>query len=79
MDQEQVLALALKLSPEQRAALADRLIESVAMGADDAVDAAWAEELRQRVERLRAGAATTVSWAESQRRIMIAAGRAPNT
>jgi len=78
MDHEQVLALALELPPEQRAALADRLIESLASESADAVDAAWSEEIRRRLERLVAGTAATVPLAEARQRIMIAAGRAPD-
>ena len=38
------------------------------------IDAAWSDKIRRRLERLDAGLATTIPWAEARRRIRIAAG-----
>jgi putative addiction module component (TIGR02574 family) len=73
MDQEPLLTLALP--PEDRAALAERLIQSLDSPADDGVEAAWSEEIRRRLERLDSGQAATVPWTEARRRIRVAAGR----
>ena len=73
----ELLAEALQLSPEARAALAGELIASLDSHVDADVEAAWSAEIGRRVQRLDAGLAKTVSWAESRRRIFAAAGRDP--
>lgn len=78
MDHEQLLTLALALPPDQRVELAGRLIESLDLPADEDVESAWSEEIRRRLERLDAGEAKTVPWAEVRRQVWIAAGRAPD-
>ena len=75
MNQDQLLTLALELPPEERAALAERLIQSLDSPVEDGVDAAWSEEIRRRLERLDAGLAQMVPWTEARRRIRAAAGR----
>src|SRR4051794_15087231 len=74
MDHEQVLAVALELPAEQRAALAGRLIQSLDPTVDNDVESAWSEEIRRRLERLDSGQAVTIPWAEARRRIRSAAG-----
>ena len=46
---------ARELSPEDRARLAEELLESLEVGLDPEVDAAWDEELRKRVAEVEAG------------------------
>ena len=75
MDPKQLLAEALQLPPEERAALAGELIQSLDPEVDDDAEAAWSVEIRRRLERLDAGLANTVSWAEARRRILAAARR----
>ena len=75
MDPKQLLAEALQLPPEERAALAGELIQSLDPEVDDDAEAAWSVEIRRRLERLDAGLATTVPWAEARRRILAAARR----
>lgn len=77
MDAKQLLAEALHLSDEERAALAGELIQSLDRDVDPDAEAAWSEEIRARLERLDAGTATTIPWAEARRRIHAAAGRGP--
>ena len=48
---EEIEKAALKLSPERRAQLAERLVQS--LEADAEVAAAWASEIRARVDDLR--------------------------
>ena len=75
MDPKQLLAEALHLPPEERAALAGELIHSLDSQVDDDAEAAWSAELRRRLERLNMGLANTVPWAEARRRILAAARR----
>ena len=77
MDARQVLAEALRLSDEERAALAGELIQSLDREVDADAEAAWAAEIRARLDRVDAGTAKTVSWAEARRRIHAAAGSDP--
>jgi len=74
MDAKQLLAEALRLSDEERAALAGELIQSLDRNVDPDAEAAWSEEIRARLDRLDAGTATTIPWSEARRRIHAAAG-----
>jgi putative addiction module component (TIGR02574 family) len=74
MDARQLLTEALRLSVEERAALAGELIQSLEEVDSDA-EAAWAAEIRTRLERVDAGTARRVPWSEARRRIHAAAGR----
>jgi len=78
MNARQLLAEALELPPEQRAALAGELIQSLDEHVDDDAEAAWSEELRRRLERLDSGLAKTVPWSVARRRIQAAARGAPH-
>ena len=75
MDSRQLLAEALRLSDKERAALAGELIHSLETEVDADAEAAWSAEIRVRLERVGAVAATTVPWSEARRRIHAAAGR----
>jgi putative addiction module component (TIGR02574 family) len=55
MDLKQLLAEALQLSPEERAALAGELIQSLDPQVDEEAEAAWSLEIRRRLDRLDAG------------------------
>jgi putative addiction module component (TIGR02574 family) len=77
MDAKHLLAEALRLSDEERAALAGELIQSLDRDVDPDAEAAWSEEIRSRLDRLDAGTATTIPWSEARRRIHAAAGRDP--
>lgn len=77
MDAKQLLAEALRLSDEERAALAGELIQSLDREVDADAEAAWSEEIRARLDRLDAGTAKTIPWSEARRRIHAAAGRGP--
>ena len=64
-------AAALELSPEDRAQLAQRLLDSLPR--DQGVEAAWDEEIKRRVAELEAGTMATVPasevFAEARRRL----------
>lgn len=72
MDTKELLAEALQLPPEQRAALAGELIQSLDPLVDEDAEAAWSAEIRRRLERLDSGLAKTVPWSEARRRILAA-------
>lgn len=77
MDSRRLLAEALRLSDEERAALAGELIQSLDLEVDANAEAAWSAEIRARLDQVDAGTAVTVSWAEARRRIHAAAQRGP--
>lgn len=56
-------AQALKLPPEDRAHLADKLLSSLAV--DPAVEDAWAAEVGRRITELEAGTVQDISVEES--------------
>ncbi len=74
MDSKQILLEALRLSDEERAAIADELIESLDTEVDADAEAAWSAEIHRRVEELKAGRAQTIPWTEARRRIRLARG-----
>jgi putative addiction module component (TIGR02574 family) len=77
MDAKQLFVEALRLSDEERAALAGDLIQSLDRDVDADAEAAWSAEIRARLDRVDAGTATTIPWSEARRRIHAAAGRDP--
>jgi putative addiction module component (TIGR02574 family) len=77
VDAKQLLVEALRLSDEERAALAGELIQSLEGEVDADAEAAWSAEIRARLDRVDTGTATTISWSEARRRIHAAAGRDP--
>lgn len=74
-DVDTVLVAALRLPAEARAAVAAELIQSLDEPdqAVEDVEAAWAEEIRQRVADVDAGIVTPIPWPEARLRILAAA------
>jgi len=70
LDPSKLLAEALKLSPEARAALATSLLESLDEAVDEGAEAAWAEEIGKRIRELDSGAVAPVPWSEARRMIL---------
>ena len=66
----EILNEALALPPEQRAALADSLLNSLDTEVDGDVEQAWQEEIERRIESVRNGTATLVPWEEVQARLL---------
>ena len=79
MDAKELLAEALRLSDEERAALAGELIQSLDTEVDADAEAAWSAEIRTRLHQVDAGTATTIPWSEARRRIHAAAGGGTRT
>jgi putative addiction module component (TIGR02574 family) len=60
---EIVAAQALKLTPEERAQLADRLISSIFE--DHEIEDAWTAEVEHRIEEIESGGAKLIPAAEA--------------
>ena len=64
-----LLKRALALSVDERAALANTLLDSLEQ-TDESVQAAWDEEVARRMQNLRAGKAVTVPWEELHQELL---------
>ena len=64
-----LLKKALTLPVEERAALANTLLDSLE-GTAESVEEAWDEEVARRMENLRAGKAVTIPWEELHRELL---------
>ncbi|MDT3776336.1 addiction module protein [Nitrospira sp. MA-1] len=64
-----ILEQALKLPVQERAAVAQQLIQSLDPVQEAEVEQAWQEEIQQRISDLDNGVATAITWEEIQRRI----------
>lgn len=69
MSREQIRYAALALAPNERAALAAELFESLDEPADEGVDEAWEAEIDRRLDEVDRGTAQTVSAEEVFRRM----------
>jgi putative addiction module component (TIGR02574 family) len=63
-----LLKQALALPPDERAALANTLLDSLDVG--DSVQEAWDEEVARRMADLKAGRAVTVPWEQLHRELL---------
>jgi putative addiction module component (TIGR02574 family) len=73
---QELLSDAMRLSDEQRAALAAALIDSLDPEIDDDAEAAWSVEIAHRLRRIENGEVKTIPWLEA--RAMIAADEQPD-
>jgi putative addiction module component (TIGR02574 family) len=64
-----LLKRALALSVDERAALANTLLDSLEH-TDESVQAAWDDEVARRMQDLQAGKAVTVPWEELHRELL---------
>jgi len=64
-----LLKRALALSADERAALANTLLDSLETG-DESVQEAWDKEVARRMEDLKAGKAVTVPWEQLHRELL---------
>jgi putative addiction module component (TIGR02574 family) len=67
---QRLLADALTLPLQARAALAAQLIESLDQEVDKDAEAAWSEEIARRVKELETGKVKTVPWSAARREIL---------
>jgi putative addiction module component (TIGR02574 family) len=66
---EAVLANALRLGPDERAELAAELLASLDGPADSDAEAAWALEIKRRVQGIEDGTIDLEPWQDVKRRI----------
>ena len=66
---QNLLQEALKLEVPERAELAAELLASLDGEPDEDVEAAWAAEIRSRIERIEAGTEKLLAWGEVRQRI----------
>jgi len=64
-----LLKRALALPVDERAALANTLLDSLET-ANQSVEEAWDEEVARRIDDIRAGKAVTVPWEELRRELL---------
>jgi len=69
-----LLKRALALPVDERAALANTLLDSLEV-ADESVQDAWDEEVARRMADLKAGKAVTVPWEELHRELLASGAR----
>lgn len=66
---KQLYEKAMSLNDEERAELVGMLLESLEIGGDEGVEAAWLEEIERRTAELDSGAVQPVSWTEVRSRV----------
>jgi putative addiction module component (TIGR02574 family) len=64
-----ILEQARKLTPNERAEVAEQLIASLDETTDAGVEKAWQEEVQGRLRQLDSGEVNTIPWEEVQRRL----------
>lgn len=67
---DHVIDEALALVPQERSALVLALLDSLDGDDEASVATVWADEIRQRKEDLRSGAATAAPWHEARARLL---------
>ena len=72
---EQIAAEALTLPSEQRALLADRLVESLDAAEANRIDRLWAIEAKRRRDEIRSGSVRTIPGDEALARVRRSLGR----
>lgn len=75
MTMEQLAEEALTLSSEQRALLADRLVESLDAAEVNRIDRLWAAEAKRRRDEVRSGVVQTIPGGEALSRVRRSLGR----
>lgn len=59
---KKIIHEALKMSPRDRAAIAEELISSLDQGHDFGVEVAWQKEVQRRSNEIKDGSVTTMPW-----------------
>jgi putative addiction module component (TIGR02574 family) len=73
---QQVLREALQLPPRARADIAATLLHSLDETEDSQVEAAWADEIKRRIEDVEAGRVKLIPWQSAKRRLQLRIRRA---
>jgi putative addiction module component (TIGR02574 family) len=74
-----LLAEALRLPEDERGAVAAQLIESLDPIVETDVEAAWGQEIQQRIAELRDGRVKPLTWEEARRVILEDDDESPST
>lgn len=71
MDREVITIIekVLNMPQEQRAFIAERLIESLDMTSDVDIEAAWQKEIHARIAQADRGEAEFLSWEDAKKRL----------
>ena len=64
-----IVEQSLKLSPTERAEVAEKLIVSLDEVPDADVEQAWQEEIQKRLQQIERGEVKTIPWEEVQKRL----------
>ena len=64
-----IVEQSLKLSPPERADVAEQLLASLDDALDSDVEKAWQEEVQQRLQQVERGEVKAIPWEEVQRRL----------
>ena len=72
---KQLYDRAMSLNDQERAELVGMLLESLEIGDDDGVEAAWLQEIERRVAELDSGAVESVPWTEVRSRVFESGAR----
>ena len=65
---------AMDLNDKDRAELVGLLLETLDIGEDSGVEAAWLKEIEQRVTQLDSGSVESIPWSEVRARVFAAGG-----
>lgn len=65
---KELFASAMHLSDDERAELVGMLLETLDLGDDEGVEAAWLKEIERRVAELDSGAVESIPWTEVRSR-----------
>jgi putative addiction module component (TIGR02574 family) len=68
-DPAELLTDAVSLPPEERAALADALLESLDQQIDEGAEQAWFDEIQERLREIDTGAVAMLAWEAVERRL----------
>jgi len=71
MNDETIKKKALELSKEERAELAELLIDSLNPGAKFETEEDWSKELKRRIDRYEKGASSTKPWNEVKKNAQV--------
>ncbi len=67
----ELLKKVLELSPEERADLASKVMDSLDATVDEDAEAAWQEEIMRRIEQVRSGQVKAIPWDEVRRKAQV--------
>lgn len=65
----ELLRDALALTPEERAALVDSLIDSLDQTVEEGAEEAWRQEVERRLQEIDAGAVELISWRSARQHL----------